>query len=179
MNDILNIDLVLRAISWSIRAHEGQLRKDDVTPYVAHPMRVMTVLVLVFKVEDPEILATAALHDTIEDTTVDFDELFEAFGPEVAQNVAWLTKDMRLREYEREREYFNALAEAPFGVQLCKLADVYDNLSDSTGLPMEQRSKTVHNACSFLELVRDQLATSRPKVLEAMERQIERFRPVP
>ncbi|MFO7901924.1 MAG: HD domain-containing protein [Planctomycetota bacterium] len=179
MNDIPNVDLVLRAISWSIRAHEGQLRKDDVTPYVAHPMRVMTVMVLVFKVEDPEILATAALHDTIEDTTVDFDSLSREFGPEVAQNVAWLTKDARLPEYERERDYFNALAEAPFGVQLCKLADVYDNLADSTGLPMEQRSKTMERACDFLELVREQLGTSRPKVLEAMERQIERARPVP
>lgn len=179
MKHIPNVELVLRAISWSIRVHEGQLRKDDITPFVAHPMRVVAVLSLAFEITDPELLATAALHDTIEDTTVDFDDLSREFGPEVAQNVAWLTKDMRLSEQERERDYFHALAEAPFGVQLCKLADVYDNLADSTSLPMEQRSKTISKAADLLELVREQLAVSRPRVLEVMERQIEQTRPVP
>lgn len=178
MNERIQSDIVLRAISRSAREHAGQVRKDGVTPYVAHPMRVMTVLVWVFGVEDPELLATAALHDTIEDTTVDFDDLLEEFGPNVARGVALLSKDTRLQEHERERAYVETLAQAPVGVQLCKLADVYDNLCDSVGLPAERRSRTVRKATEWLRVFGDRIKKDWAHVLDAVERQLERARSV-
>ncbi len=77
MSDQRDTELILNAISFAAHAHDGQLRKDRCTPYVAHPFRVMTVLRIVFQVTDPELLAAAALHDTIEDTKTDRDELAE------------------------------------------------------------------------------------------------------
>ena len=62
------LDLLLDAVSFAARAHQGQFRKDGRTPYASHPTRVCLVMRCVFGVEDPEVLAAAVLHDTIEDT---------------------------------------------------------------------------------------------------------------
>ncbi len=174
VNEHSKCDLILQAISFAARAHGGQLRKDHLTPYAAHPMRVMTVVAQVFNVNDPELLATALLHDTIEDTTTDFDDLAEQFGQRVAQNVALLTKDMRLQEEVRESAYFDTLANAPPEVQICKLADAYDNLIDSEHLPPEGRAKAVRKASELLRLFHARLAQQWPHVLEAVEQQVER-----
>src|SRR5438067_177442 len=94
----------LEAISFAARAHHGQMRKDGLTPYASHAFRVCMVLRHVFNVADPRILTAAVLHDTIEDTTTDFDDIAEEFDAEIAQWVAALSKDKRLEEGPRETE---------------------------------------------------------------------------
>lgn len=126
-----DIDLVQRAISFAARAHVPQFRKDKSTPYVAHPFRVFFVVRHIFGVEDTVALCAALLHDTIEDTTTDYDDILEDFGAEVADAVAALTKDMRLREDFREKQYDKDLAKASWQARLVKLADVYDNYCDA------------------------------------------------
>lgn len=149
---------MLEAASFAARAHRHQQRKDERTPYVAHPFRVCTILRHVFGVADPEVLTTALLHDTIEDTTTDFDDLIEHFGPRVAAWVAALTKDKRLPDDERESAYMRALAEAPAPVKLCKLADIYDNVLDSDSMPAPKRRRTFERSGRYL----DALATALP-----------------
>jgi len=83
------------------------------------------------------------LHDTIEDTTTDFDDIEERFGKEVAEWVACLTKDKSLPEKEREAAYIAKLQAAPWQVRACKLADMYDNLMDMGVLPAERRGHTL------------------------------------
>src|SRR5437588_5760542 len=111
---------LLEAIAFAARAHQGQLRKDRQTPYASHVFRVCLVLRHVFGVEDPRCLQAAALHDTVEDTTTDFDDLQEHFGAEVADWVIILTKDKRLPEAEREQAYEEGLSRAPWQVKVCK-----------------------------------------------------------
>src|SRR6516164_2465453 len=89
---------LLEAISFASRAHQGQLRKDGKTPYASHPCRVAMIVRHLFGIDNPAILTAAVLHDTIEDTTTDFDDLTEHFGAEVAGWVTQLTKDKRLVE---------------------------------------------------------------------------------
>ncbi|HJT32864.1 MAG TPA: HD domain-containing protein [Pirellulales bacterium] len=174
--DQQEINPLLKAISFAARAHQGHFRNDGQTPYVAHPLRVMTILTERFGVRDPATLAAAVLHDTIEDTKTDHDDLSEHFGRRVADFVAALSKDKRLAEGTREQQYHDALAAAPIEVQLCKLADVYDNLLDSVGMGPAQRRKKIAKAQeavdrfspSFpdqwrhaLEMVRELIATSQ------------------
>lgn len=118
------------AASFAARAHVHQLRRDGRTPYVAHVFRVAMTVRDVFGCDDPVCIAAALLHDTIEDTTTDYDELAESFGDEVARCVASLTKNMALPEHEREAEYDARLARADWRCRLIKLADQYDNLCD-------------------------------------------------
>lgn len=119
------------AAGFAARAHEGQKRKDGETPYVAHPFRVALTVRQVFECADRITIAAALLHDTIEDTDTDYEDIAERFGHEVAEIVVALTKDMRLPEAEREARYDEQLAEAGWRASVVKLADVFDNLSDA------------------------------------------------
>ena len=130
-------DIVFQAAAFAARAHRHQLRKDNQTPYFSHPVRVCLVVRHVFGFDDPRLLAAALLHDTLEDTTTDYDDLIESFGPDVARWVAALSKDSRLPNDEREEAYCKVLASSDWQVKVIKMADQYDNLSDCR-LPRRQ-----------------------------------------
>ena len=138
---------LLEAVSFAARAHQGQLRKDGKTPYASHVFRVCLILRHVFGIDDAEALTAALLHDTIEDTTTDFEDLEERYGAVVAHWVSVLSKDKRLPDDEREAAYAAGLAAAPWQVKVCKLADMYDNLMDSTA--QGQRSERVFKRSHF------------------------------
>jgi guanosine-3',5'-bis(diphosphate) 3'-pyrophosphohydrolase len=120
-----------RAVSFAARGHEGQLRKDGKTPYVAHPVRVAFIVRHLFDVADNTALTAALLHDLIEDTKIDYDDIAREFGSEVADAVAAVSKDGRLPHDERESAYDKQVAAASWQARLIKLADVYDNYCDS------------------------------------------------
>lgn len=122
------------AVAFAARAHRHQIRKDGATPYVSHVIRVAFTTAEIFGCHDETILAIALLHDTIEDTTTDYDDIEERFGPIVADGVAALTKNMALREELREASYDQQLAAGPWYVRLVKLADAFDNLCDIASL---------------------------------------------
>jgi guanosine-3',5'-bis(diphosphate) 3'-pyrophosphohydrolase len=141
---------LLEAVSFASRAHHGQMRKDGRTPYVSHVFRVGLIVRHVFGIDDPSVLTAGMLHDTIEDTTIDFDDVSSRFGPKVAGWVAKLSKDMRLPEETRETVYCAALAAAPWQVKVCKLADICDNLIDSKHLTPEGRIRTAGRSRAYL-----------------------------
>ena len=132
-----------RAASFAARVHAHQLRDDEQTPYFAHTARVAMVIALVFGERDEDLMAAALLHDAIEDTPTDYDEIAEAFGPVVADAVAAMSKDMRIEESKREKAYDRQLAKGPWRARMIKLADVYDNMIDQAtgGLTDKMLSK--------------------------------------
>jgi (p)ppGpp synthase/HD superfamily hydrolase len=157
-----------RAASFAADAHRAATRRDGRTPYIAHPVRVALTVTCLFGVQDEEILAAALLHDTIEDTGVDYDDLLERFGRRVADIVAALSKDMRLIEAEREPAYDRQLERGPWEARLIKLADVFDNLSETSGSPRA----ILERARRALLLTRDEEALGRARaiVLDLMSR---------
>jgi len=130
-----------RAASFAARFHHGQTRKDGSTPYAAHPFRVALTVRHVFGIEDSTALCAALLHDVIEDTTADYDDVVDEFGVDVADAVGALTKDMRLPQTDRESAYDAQLAVASWQTRAVKLADVYDNLCDCESRGMRRRAK--------------------------------------
>jgi guanosine-3',5'-bis(diphosphate) 3'-pyrophosphohydrolase len=141
---------LLEAVAFAARAHRGQLRKDGQTPYASHVFRVCLVLRHVFFIEDHQALIAAVLHDTVEDTTTDFDDVKEEFGAEIAGWVAALSKDKRQEEHPREAAYLQTLTAAPWQVKVCKLADIFDNLMDSRHTSARQRAKTFKRSREYL-----------------------------
>ncbi len=139
------------AAAFAANAHRNQTRNDN-RPYVSHCFRVAMTVNLVFGFNDVEVLAGALLHDTIEDCDVDYDEILEHFGRNVADYVAVMTKDMRLEEPIREISYDKQLAEGPWQGRLIKLADVYDNFTDT---PPEKRPTFVEKIHRILALTED------------------------
>jgi len=140
---------LLAADDFAARKHLHQLRRDGVTPYVEHPRAVMRILRDEFHVTDPRTLAAGLLHDTIEDTATDYDEIAGRFGRRVADLVAVLTKDKRLPEAKRERLYFAGLAKASLAARCCKVADSVHNLRDSDAA---HRPKALKKAKKLLRI---------------------------
>lgn len=172
-------ELVGRAIAFSARAHDGQLRKDNKTPYISHPFRVSLVVRNVFEESDERILAAAVLHDTIEDTRTDRDDLIEEFkefgeiGLKIADWVNRLSKDKRLVEKEREEEYAKTLSEGPDEVKIVKLADIYDNSIDSGSLPDDKREKNRERARFYLKAINTNSSPRIQKFIKIVEELLE------
>jgi guanosine-3',5'-bis(diphosphate) 3'-pyrophosphohydrolase len=148
---------LLEAVSFAARAHRGQLRKDGETPYVSHVFRVCLIVRHVFGIDDPQVLMAAALHDTVEDTTTDFDDVKEKFGDEVAGWVATLSKDKRLQEAEREELYIQRLTAAPWEVKVSKLADIFDNVLDSAHTQPQLQARTFKRSHLYLDALKREL----------------------
>lgn len=124
---------IRRVAKFAAAKHLGQFRKDGKTPYISHPVTVANILVREGKVADPEVIAAALLHDTIEDTGTTRDELEREFGPRVASMVAELTNDPDLHGAESKaaqlRKVFGPDAAA------VKIADKTANLRDILARP--------------------------------------------
>jgi len=120
-----------RASAFAARAHRHGVRNDGRTPYFSHPARVALTVVAIFECRDEAVLAAALLHDVIEDTLADYDDVNHHFGRRVADIVSSLSKDKRVIEARREQDYDHRLADGPWEARLIKLADVYDNLADA------------------------------------------------
>ncbi|MBC7283169.1 HD domain-containing protein [Hoeflea sp.] len=76
-----------------------------------------------------DILATALLHDSIEDTATDYEDVLRVANRQVADWVGLLSEDKRKPKKIRRLEYLDVLGSTCFVVQTIKLADVYSNLS--------------------------------------------------
>jgi len=120
------------ALSLATKAHTHQWRKDGVTPYISHPVRVCLALSQIFEVKDPDILAAALLHDVIEDTDTDYDDVTDACGKDVADLVAALSKDTRVEHDRREELYREQLASASWKARIIKIADLHENLIEAS-----------------------------------------------
>lgn len=161
--------MIQDAAAFASRRHRHQTRNDGKTPYASHLFRVAMTVRELFGCSDPVAITAALLHDTIEDTTTDYDDILGAFGVEVADLVAALTKNMALREDLREPEYDTRLAKADWRARLIKLADAYDNYCDSTERPRDGTPSKHHARCvRAVELAKGD-ALSHPETARAIE----------
>ena len=121
----LRRDMVDRHITRLVKRASGD-------PYFSHPVEVaglMTDLKL-----DQETIATALLHDTVEDTLATIEDIEANFGPDVARLVDGVTKLSKIeqmpeneRAAENLRKFLLAMSE-DIRVLLVKLADRLHNM---------------------------------------------------
>lgn len=84
-----------QAVDFCIQKHEGQFRKSG-EPYAVHPVLVASLVAFLSPVES--MIIAALLHDVLEDTKCDENELRSYFGEEVTKLVQGLTKIVSIRE---------------------------------------------------------------------------------
>jgi len=149
--------IVSRAAAIAAEAHHGQTRNDG-SPYIQHPARVAALLA--WAGGDESLIAAGFLHDVIEDGTTDYDDILEACGEDVADWVALMTKDMRLREDIREPAYVQQLQDGAWQGRAVKLADQIDNWQQpshmTTGNVDKRRDKSewaIQIAASDIEVI--------------------------
>jgi guanosine-3',5'-bis(diphosphate) 3'-pyrophosphohydrolase len=128
---LANEDLLNRAYVFATQKHGDQKRASG-DPYFSHPVEVAGILTDLHL--DTASIATALLHDTIEDTETSFTEIEELFGREIADMVNGVTK-MSLLELSSadtaQAENFRKLLVATASdirILLVKLADRLHNM---------------------------------------------------
>jgi guanosine-3',5'-bis(diphosphate) 3'-pyrophosphohydrolase len=150
---VSNVTVIISAASFAADRHRDQRRKNvDATPYINHPLDVANILIEA-DVEDPDILAAAILHDTIEDTKTTAEELAERFGQRVCGFVLEVTDDKSLDKLERKRLQVLKAPVASNGAKLIKLADKIANLRDMQMPPVGWSDARVGAYIQFAEMV--------------------------
>lgn len=136
MNCDTDIGLLVRAIEFAARKHRLQRRKDvDASPYINHPVALMSVLCVEAGICDVEVLSAAALHDTIEDTETTRDEIRREFGRKIADIVAEVTDDKALPKDDRKRLQIQNAPHKSAAASLVTIADKISNLRDVAANP--------------------------------------------
>ena len=127
----MNNTLILKAANFSAQKHSTQRRKDkDASPYINHPISVALAIAQIGGVDDPEILAAALLHDTLEDTETGPEELEAEFGKKVCEYVLDVSDDKTLPKDERKRRQIEHAKKISKGAALIKLGDKISNVTD-------------------------------------------------
>ena len=140
-NKPLNTELLDRAIVFAVRAHAGTERRGKGYPYIVHPLEAVGIVATM--ASDQELLAAAALHDTVEDTDVTVEQIRAEFGDRVAALVAEETDEIpgqpgndglagRLSEEEtwhaRKRAAIDRLSKAGREAKMVALGDKLSNM---------------------------------------------------
>lgn len=130
------LSLIIRASAFAALYHSGQYRKGmNSAPYVTHPLEVSRILLEEGGITDVEVLAAAILHDTIEDTKAEADQIKEQFGERVCSLVLEVTDDKGLLKQERKRLQVVNAPKKTMGAAAIKLADKIANVRDITYSP--------------------------------------------
>ena len=131
-NKPLNTELLDRAIVFAVQAHAGTERRGKGFPYIVHPMEAMEIVATI--TPDQELLAAAALHDTVEDTDVTVEEIRAQFGERIASLVAAESDEMPEGVSEedswhaRKKAAIDRLAAAPHDAKIVALGDKLSNM---------------------------------------------------
>ena len=131
-NNPLNTELLDRAIVFAVKAHAGTERRGKGFPYIVHPMEAMEIVATM--TTDQELLAAAALHDTVEDTEVTVEDVRAAFGDRIASLVAQ-ESDARIEGqsdeeswHDRKQAAIDRLSNASHDAKMVALGDKLSNM---------------------------------------------------
>lgn len=132
----MDTELLDRAIIFAVQAHHNSERRGKGFPYIVHPMEAVEIVSTI--TPDQELLAAAALHDTIEDTDVTVEQLRAEFGDRIAHLVHAESDQINgvLFNGENEEETWHArkqaaidrLAAAPHDAKIVAMGDKLSNM---------------------------------------------------
>lgn len=158
-------DLTFSAMLFAREKHQGQVRKYTGNPYVDHLAEVAGIVATVDS--SPVVIATAWLHDVVEDCGVSLQEIDRRFGPIVALGVSGLSDVETGNRAERKAASRARLANCTGWIQTIKCADLISNTS----------SIVKHDpkfAVTYLEekrLLLEVLTKADPRLLDLARRQ--------
>jgi GTP pyrophosphokinase len=154
---------IQEAVDFSNTKHEGQKRKSG-EPYIIHPLAVAEILIQLNM--DGDTICAGLLHDTLEDTTAEYDELKEKFGKPVADLVDGVTKieilktdNKSVQEAETIRKMFFAMSKDA-RVIIIKLADKLHNMRTVHFLTPERAKEFATETLDIYAPLADRLGIS-------------------
>jgi GTP diphosphokinase / guanosine-3',5'-bis(diphosphate) 3'-diphosphatase len=132
-------ELASAAVRFARRVHLGQHRKQTHEQFVEHPIAVANLLIS--SGYDGPMISAAYLHDVVEKTDVELDEIRERFGPDVAGLVDYLSEDPEIDGYgARKRALRKRIMESGGDPVIIYAADRVANMRDWRKVAPEDRA---------------------------------------
>ena len=164
-------DKVRHALKLSERAHSNQLRKSG-DPFITHPLEVAKILTSI-KLDADSIVA-GLLHDTLEDTSLNIEEISKNFGNQIVELVTGLTKinkySLKVKNQKFGENYKKLILATTkdLRVILVKLADRLHNIRTIEGIKNnEKRSKICFETLEIFAPLAERLG------INAIQRELE------
>lgn len=140
-----DFEMLDKAYALADEAHAGQLRSCG-DPYISHPVAVAAILVDLGL--DTESLVAALLHDVVEDTDIELEQISAQFGQDVAFLVDGVTKLTRMKFSSMEEKQSENLRKMLLAmskdvrVMLIKLCDRLHNVRTLACRPPQKQRDT-------------------------------------
>lgn len=157
---------IRRAYELAEKAHEGQMRSSG-EKYITHPLSVAMILMDYYM--DTDTICAALLHDVVEDTGVELEEIKKKFGDDVALLVDGVTKIGKVplntkeeQQAENIRKILMAMSK-DIRVIIIKLADRLHNMRTLYARPPEKQLKTSLETMNFYAPIAHRLGMSDVK----------------
>jgi RelA/SpoT family (p)ppGpp synthetase len=137
-------ELILKAFCFAFEKHKTQKRKSD-EPYIVHPTAVALSLMELHS--DAATISAGLLHDVLEDTQTNKEEMIEEFGEEIYELVEGVTKLGKLNFKSSEQAQANNFRKMLMAIAkdvrvvLVKLADRLNNMQTLEYLDEEKRER--------------------------------------
>ncbi|MBR1517636.1 MAG: bifunctional (p)ppGpp synthetase/guanosine-3',5'-bis(diphosphate) 3'-pyrophosphohydrolase [Bacteroidales bacterium] len=131
-NKPLQTELLDRAIVFAVKAHAGTERRGKGYPYIVHPLEAVSIVATM--TNDQELLAAAALHDTVEDTDVTAEQLRAEFGERIASLVTdesdVMPDGMTAEDswHQRKQAAIDRLSKASHDAKMVAMGDKLSNM---------------------------------------------------
>lgn len=182
---LTGLPVTTRALAYAEQVHAGQRRSADGAPFTVHLVEVACLLHDAGAAD--HVVAAGVLHDIIEKTDADADDLRERFGPSIAALVVAVSEDKRIGGYSTRKEMLRqqvsmAGSEALTVFAADKLAKVRelslkaDGSSDRPALSASKRRRRLAHYRQCLRLLERTLPES-PLVAE-LGIELSRFGPI-
>ena len=131
-NKYIDSELLDRAIVFAVKAHHNTERRGKGFPYIVHSLEAVEIVATI--TPDQELLAAAALHDTIEDTDVTVEDIRKEFGDRIA-NIVHAESDQETEGvseedswHARKQAAIDRLAVAPHEAKIVAMGDKLSNM---------------------------------------------------
>ena len=147
---------ILKALDFATKAHASQKRKNG-KPYIIHPIRVANNLME----EDIETIVSALLHDVVEDTEFELEDIEKEFGKEVREIVDKLSK----RKGETKESYIMRVSLN----EKAKKIKVFDSIDNIISLEGIADKKWIEEHLSYWKAVVEKFGNEEEKKLAEEE----------
>ena len=166
-----SLKIVQNAEAFAKKKHAGQMLKNSTTSYSKHLEEVVDRLKSL-GVIDSELLCAGWLHDSIENTETNFDEVYDKFDNVIAVLVSSLTRDKFLPTKIREQQYVKQLKGASPNAKLIKFCDIAANLSNlkNSKESNSRKIRQIRQMMHYLMMIKNELPVSQyPRILIMLE----------
>ena len=166
------------AVAFAQDMHKGQIRKGDKKPYAVHPQAVYSILKS-FRVKDRELLVSAWLHDTIEDTKATYNDIKKKFNKRVADLVAGVSSSKKEIEMVGKEVYLlNKMLDMVNDELTLKLADRLHNVTDIMTMPAKTSEKTYNQTVFILNglIEKRNLKKIHKKIIRVIEKYLNKYK---